>query len=141
MGRSRKKRASSASKRADALCRKLKPHIVQMIEKNDPAVAGLDFNTIEANSAAVGDLLAKASMLEALAAQPPPTDAEIAEARREALKNADPDLAAGKKPEDLRMTRMQDQERGINTARGEVRYRRPYLHFPDLKVGIFPPGS
>ncbi|HUT23802.1 MAG TPA: hypothetical protein VM492_05620 [Sumerlaeia bacterium] len=139
MGRSRKKRASSASKRADALCRKLKPHIVQMIERNDPTVAGLDFNTIEANSAAVGDLVAKASMLEALAAQPPPTDAEIAEARREALKNADPDLAAGKKPENLRMTRMQDKERGIRTARGEVRYRRSYLHFPDLKVGIFPP--
>ena len=139
MGRSRKKRASSASKRADALYTKLKPHIVEMIERNDPTVAGLDFNTIEANSAAVGDLLAKASMLEALAAQPPPTDAEIAEARREALKRADPDLAAGKKPEDLRMTRMQDKERGIKTARGEVRYRRPYLHFPDLKVGIFPP--
>lgn len=139
MGRSRRRRTPSASDRADALCARLKPHIVQMIEKNDPAVAGLDFNTIEANSAAVGDLLAKASMLEALAAQPPPTDAEIAEARREALKNADPDLAAGKKPEDLRMTRMQDKERGIKTARGEVRYRRPYLHFPDLKVGIFPP--
>ena len=139
MGRSRRKRTPSASKRADALCRKLKPHIVEMIERNDPTVAGLDFNTIEANSAAVGDLLAKASMLEALAAQPPPADAEIAEARREALKRADPDLAAGKKPEDLRMTRMQGRERGIKTARGEVRYGRPYLHFPDLKVGIFPP--
>ena len=139
MGRSRKKRASSASKRADALYTKLKPHIVEMIERNDPTVAGLDFNTIEANSAAVGDLVAKASMLEALAAQPPPTDAEIAGARREALKNADPDLAAGKKPDDLRMTRMQDKERGIKTARGEVRYEREYLHFPDLKVGIFPP--
>ena len=76
MGRSRKKRGSPASKRADALCRKLKPHIVEMIEKNDPTVAGLDFNQIEANSAAVGDLLAKAAMLEALAAQPPTTDAE-----------------------------------------------------------------
>ncbi len=139
MGRSRKKRASSASKRADALYTKLKPHIVQMIEKNDPTVAGLDFNQIEANSAAVGDLLAKAAMLEALAAQPPATDAEIAEARREALKRADPNLAAGKKPEDLRMTRMQDKERGIKTARGEIGYRRPYLHFPDLSVGIFPP--
>jgi hypothetical protein len=139
MGRSRKKRASPASRRADALYQKLKPHIVEMIEKNDPAVAGLDFNRIEANSAAVGDLLAKASMLEALAAQPPPTHAEIAEARREALKNADPDLAAGKKPEDLRMTRMQGKERGIKTARGEIRYAREYLHFPDLSVGIFPP--
>ncbi len=55
------------------------------------------------------------------------------------MKKADPNLAAGKKPEDLRMTRMQDKERGIKTARGEVRYERPYLHFPDLKVGIFPP--
>ena len=139
MGRSRKKRASSASKRADALYTKLKPHIVEMIEKNDPAVTGLDFKQIEANSAAVGDLLAKAAMLEALAAQAPATDAEIAEARQEALKKADPNLAAGKKPEELRMKRMQDKGRGIMTARGEIRYRRPYLHFPDLKVGIFPP--
>ena len=139
MGRPREKRGSSASKRADALCRKLKPHIVEMIEKNDPTVAGLDFNKIEANSAAVGDLLAKAAMLGALAAQPPATGVEIAEARREALKKADPDLAAGRKPEELRMTRMQDKGRGIETARGGIRYRREYLHFPDLKVGIFPP--
>ncbi len=139
MGMSRKKRASSASKRADELCRKLKPHIVEMIEKNDPTVAGLDFNQIEANSAAVGDLLAKAAMLEALAAQPPASDAEIALARQEALKRADPNLAAGKRPEQLRMTRMQKKERGIKTARGEIRYARQYLHFPDLSVGVFPP--
>jgi hypothetical protein len=139
MGRSRKKRASSASKRADALYTKLKPHIIDMIEKNDPAVSGLDFNQIEANSAAVGDLLAKAAMLDALASQPPATDAEIAEARQEALKKADPNLAAEKKTGDLRMTRMQDRERGIKTARGEIRYAREYLYFPDLSVGIFPP--
>ncbi len=139
MGRSRKKRASSASKRADALCKRLKPHIIEMIEKNDPTVAGLDFNKIEANSAAVGDLLAKAAMLEALAAQPPATDAEVAEARREALKKADPNLSAGKKPGDLHMTRMQEKGRGIKTARGEIRYARQYLYFPDLSVGIFPP--
>jgi hypothetical protein len=84
MGRCKEKRVRSVSKRADDLCRKLKPHIVEMIEKNDQAVAGLDFN-----------------QLEALAAQPPATDAEIALARREALKKADPDLAAGKEPEDL----------------------------------------
>ena len=139
MARSRKKRASSASRRADALYAKLKPHIVEMIEKNDPMVAGLDFNQIEANSAAVGDLLAKAAMLEALAAQPRATDAEIAEARQEALKKADPNLAAGKGPADLRMTRMQEKGRGIKTARGEIRYAREYLYFPDLAVGIFPP--
>ena len=139
MGRCKKKRASSASKRADALYTKLKPHIVDMIEKNDPAVAGLDFNQIEANSAAVGDLLAKAAMLEALAAQPPATEAEIAEARQEASKKADPNLAAGRKPGDLRMTRIQEKGRGIKTARGGIRYRREYLYFPDLSVGIFPP--
>ncbi len=139
MARSRKKRASPASRKADELCRKLKPHIVEMIEKNDPAVAGVDFNKIEGNCAAVGDLLAKAAMLEAVAAQPPTTDAEIAEARREALKKADPNLAAGRKPDDLRMKRMQDRERGIETVRGGIRYRREYLYFPDLSVGIFPP--
>ena len=140
MGRSRKKKgASGAGKKADELYRKLKPQIVEMIQRNDPAVAGFDFNQIEANSAAVGDLLAKVAMRDALEGQPPATDAEIAEARQEALKKADPNLAAGKKPEQLRMKRMQDKERGIMTARGEIRYGRPYLHFPDLKVGIFPP--
>jgi len=140
MGRSRKKKgASAAGKKADELYRKLKPQIVEMIQRNDPAVAGLDFNQIEANSAAVGDLLAKVAMRDALEGQPPETDAEIAEARQEALKKADPNLAARKKPEELRMKRMQDKERGIMTARGEIRYRRPYFHFPDLEVGIFPP--
>ena len=139
MGRSRKRRVPSASKRAEALCKRLKPHIVEMIEKNDPAVVGLDFNQIEANSAAVGDLLAKAAMLEALAAQPPATDVEITHARQEALKKADPNLAAGRKPKGLRMTRMQDKERGIKTARGEIGYKREYLYFPDLSVGVFPP--
>ncbi|MHC4253937.1 MAG: hypothetical protein ACYS9X_32890 [Planctomycetota bacterium] len=65
MARSRKMRASPASKKAGELCRKPRPHIVEMIEKSDPAVAGLDFNQVEANSAAVGDLLAEAAMLEA----------------------------------------------------------------------------
>ena len=139
MARSKKKRGSPASKKADQLYRKLKPHIVEMIEKNDPAVAGVDFNKIEGKCAAVGDLLAKAAMLEAVAAQPPTTDAEVALARREALKKADPNLAAGKKPEGLRMTRMQDKERGIETVRGGIRYKREYLYFPDLSVGIFPP--
>ena len=49
------------------------------------------------------------AMLDALEGQPPATDAEIALARREALKKADPNLAAGKKPEELRMKRMQDK--------------------------------
>ena len=139
MGKRKRKRASPAGKRVDALYAKLKPHIVEMIERNDPAVADLDFNQIEANSAAVGDLLAKAAMVEALAAQPRATDAEVAEAREEAVRNADPNLATGKKPGDLRMTRMQDKARGIKTARGEIRYTREYLYFPDLKVGVFPP--
>ncbi len=139
MGRSKKKRASPASRKADELCRKLKPHIVEMIEKNDPAVTSLDFDQIEANSAAVGDLVAKVAMHAAVAAQPPVTDAEIAEARQEALKKADPNLAAGRKPEELRMKRMQNKEKGLQTVRGGIRYRREYLYFPDLKVGIFPP--
>ncbi len=139
MSGSKKKLASPAKRKADDFCRRLKPHIVEMIEKNDPTVAGLDFDKIEANSAAVGDLLAKAAMLEALATQPPTTDAEVAQARREILKKADPNLAAGRKPDELRMTRMQGKGRKIATARGEISYKREYLHFPDLKVGVFPP--
>ncbi len=145
MARSRKKRekkrkrVSDAEKKADRLYQMVRPSVVKMIERNDPKVAGLDFNKIEANAAAVGDLLAKVAMVEALHSQPSPTDAEIARARQEALKKADPDLAAGKKPEQLRMKRIPGREKGLKTARGEIRYGREYLHFPDLKVGMVPP--
>lgn len=128
-----------AEQEADRICQEIRPRLVEMIKRNDPAVAGLTFNDIEANSAAVGDLLAKLLMRRAVEKQPPPTDPEVEEARREAMKKADPGLATGKRPEELRLKRMPGKERAVKTARGEVRYAREYVYFPDLKVGVFPP--
>jgi hypothetical protein len=63
------------------------------------------------------------------------------DARGEALKKADPVLTTGRKSEELRVKRIPGKERSVKTARGEVRYAREYVYFPDLKVGIFPPGQ
>lgn len=131
----------AAEDTADRICREIKPRLIEMIKRNDPAVVGLTFNEIEANSAAVGDLLAKLLMQRAVEKQPPPTDEEMEDARREVLKKADPVLTTGKKPEELRVKRIAGKERSVKTARGEVRYAREYVYFPDLKVGIFPPGQ
>jgi hypothetical protein len=143
MSASRKTPPSSvaAEDAADRIYREIKPRLIEMIERNDPAVAGLSFNDIEANSAAVGDLLAKLLMQRAIDRQPAPTDKEIEDARREALKKAEPVLTTGKKPEELRVKRIPGKERAVKTARGEIRYAREYVYFPDLKVGVFPPGQ
>ena len=125
--------------RADEVCREIRPILAEMIERNDPAVENLSFDEIESNSAAAGDLVAKLLMLRALRAQPAASEAEIAEARREALSKADPNLAGERSPEELRMTRQRDRPRRLKTVRGEIRFSREYLHFPDLGVGVFPP--
>jgi hypothetical protein len=110
-----------------------------MVERNDPSVENLSFDDIEANSAAAGDLLARAMMLRALARQPATTDAEVEAAQREALRKADPQLAADRSPGKLRMKRRRDRPRRLGTIRGEIAFPREYLYFPDLEVGVFPP--
>jgi hypothetical protein len=112
-----------------------------MIERNDPSVEGLTFDDIGANSAAAGDLVARAMMLRALAAQPAATGAEMKSARTAAVAKAGPGLAAGKDPEALRVKRRRDRHRRIGTIRGEIAFPREYVHFPDLKIGVFPPGD
>ena len=63
----------AAEGEADRIYQEIRPRLVEMIERNDPAVAGLTFNDIEANSAAVGDLLAKLLMRRAIEIQPAAT--------------------------------------------------------------------
>ncbi len=129
----------AARRRARELCRELEPFLAEMVERNDPSVENLSFDDIEANSAAAGDLVARAMMLRALARQPATTDAEVEAAQREALRKASPELAADRSPEKLRMKRRRDKPRRIGTIRGEIAFSREYLYFPDLKVGVFPP--
>jgi len=129
----------AARRRARELCRELEPFLAEMVERNDPSVENLSFDDIEANSAAAGDLVARAMMLRALARQAEPTRTEIAAARRDALRRADPDVAAGKTPGALKMKRRRDRPRHLGTIRGEIVFPREYLYFPDLKIGVFPP--
>ena len=130
-------RGLSAEEKAERLLDALKPMVARAVTANNIR-AGAKFNGIEANSAAVGDAVARALMEASALEFARATDEEVAEAREEALAKADPDLAAKFKPEDLRVVR-QMKERALRTKRGPVRYKREYLHFPDLKVGLFPP--
>lgn len=126
---------------AEALMQELKPTLAEMIERNDPAVKNLNFNDIEANAAAVGDLLAKLMMLRAVKQQPPATADEEAAAREAAARKAQPNGGVKRKPADLQMTRIPDRPRKLKTARGEIAFSRDYLYFPELKTGVFPPGD
>ena len=56
----------SAEEEAGEVIRDIKPRLVEMIARNDPAVEDLKFSDIEGNSAAVGDLLSKLLMQRAL---------------------------------------------------------------------------
>ena len=57
--------AKKVSAAALAQAQELLPILAEMIESNDPSLDGLDFNQIEANAAAIGDVLARALMLRA----------------------------------------------------------------------------
>jgi hypothetical protein len=129
----------AAKRRAKTLCAKLEPLLAEAIERNDPAVQGLSFDDIEANSASAGDAVSRYLMVEALLAQPSPTEEEIAEARRTVLKDAGSDRAIEKSADKLRMTTQNRKRRRLRTVRGEIEYERDYLYFPELGRGIFPP--
>lgn len=129
----------TAEEEAEEIWGDVKSRLIEMMERNDPAVENLKLSDIEGNSAAVGDLLSKLLMQRALDKQPRATEEEVREARREALRRADPNLAAGKKPEELHVTRIKGREVRLKTVRGEVRCSREYLYFPELRLGLFPP--
>jgi hypothetical protein len=127
----------SAEEKAERLLSAIRPMVARAIEANNVR-RGAKFNDIEANSAGAGDVLARALMEAGILDFARATDEEVAEARSEALKKADPELASKFKPEDLRLVR-QMRERTLKTKRGPVRCSREHLYFPDLKVGLFPP--
>ena len=124
---------------AEALWQELKPTLVEMIERCDPAVEGLKFNDIEGHSAAIGDLVAKLMMVRAVERQPALTIAEEQAAREQALRQAD--LEGCRDPGQLQMTRAGKRRRKLKTVRGEINILRDYLYFPELKTGVFPPGE
>ena len=129
----------SISPAAMAQAQELVPFLAEMIEQRDPCLDGLDFNQIEAHSAAIGDCLARALMKRALHRQAQVSPADELEARRLALERAVPKLRRKHAAEDLQIRRMKDKRRTLKTVRGEVECARTYLYFPELQSGIFPP--
>lgn len=128
---------ATLEQRFDRFVAAVRPIVMEAMKRNDPR-SGIKFNDMEATSASAGDAVARMLMEEGLLRFGRATDGEVAEARRAAVAKALPELAAGQRPEDARMTRM-EQVRTLKTMRGPVRCRREYLYFPDLAVGVFPP--
>lgn len=127
---------ATAEEKVDRLLSAVRPMVAEAIMKNNIR-RGAKLNGIEANSAAVGDLVARALMEAASIEFGRATDPEVEEARARALEQADPNLVSrlgGKPPRVVRQMR----ERTLATKCGPVRCTREYLYFPDLKVGLFP---
>ena len=133
---SKSEAVGSMQDRADALWRRMKPQVMEVLERHRPERTDLKFDEIESNSASVGDLIARMLIQEALKQQAAASDAEIAASRQELAQEA---AGVGKSPEDLRLTRIPDRPCELSTLRGPVPHTREYLHFPELKTGIFPP--
>jgi hypothetical protein len=130
--------SAAALAEAEALMQDLKPALAEMIERCDPAVQNLSFNDIEGHAAAVGDLLAKLSMVRLLERQPAITPTEERVAREVAFHKAGPDKQT-RPPADLQMTHIPKRRRKLKTVRGEITFARDYLYFPELETGVFPP--
>jgi len=130
-------RPVSAAALAEA--QSLLPYLAEMIEQNDPALAGLDFNAIEARSAAIGDLLGRLLLRRVLDKSGTLAPQEEQAVRQAALANAAPARAHGRAPAHLKVVVQRDKPRTLKTARGPVPVPRDYWYFPELHVGIFPP--
>lgn len=131
--------SAESLRKAEALCQRMKVKVAEVIERHSPTRKDLTFDEIEANSAAVGDLVARTLMLEALKEQSPPAESEISQARQQALAEAAASATVELKAEELHMTRIADKAAELCTARGPVPYAREYLYFPQLGAGVFPP--
>src|SRR5579862_1570806 len=128
----------AALARAEALLQELKPQVAAALDKMSPQQAGLTFEQIEAQSASVGDLLARVLMHDAVSLQPAASEAEIEQAKQAALSQAGP-TARKLNVEKLKMARIRDKPCTMATVRGPLPLEREYLYFPQLKTGIFPP--
>ena len=127
----------SAEEKAERLWNAVRPIVADAIKRNNIR-RGAKMNDIEANSAAVGDLVARAPMEATSLEFGRATDQEVEEARREALAKAEPELVSRLGAKEPRLVR-QMRGRTLKTERGPVRLRREHLYFPDLRVGLFPP--
>lgn len=128
----------AALARAEALWQELKPQVAAALDEIGPGQAGLTFDKIEAQSASVGDLLARILMRDAVCQQPLVSETEIGQAKQRALSQAG-SQAKKLSAEKLRMAHIRGKPCTVATVRGPVPLEREYLYFPELKTGIFPP--
>jgi hypothetical protein len=128
----------AALARAEALWQELKPQVAAALEKMSPAQVGLTFDQIEAQSASVGDLIARVLMHNAVSRQPAMSEAEVERAKATALSQAG-SLAGKLCVQELKVKRVRDKSCTLATVRGPVPLEREYLYFPELNTGIFPP--
>ncbi|HEY3321172.1 MAG TPA: hypothetical protein VGP72_11950 [Planctomycetota bacterium] len=124
-----------AEERADSLLAKLRPLVVEMMERYDASHRDVTFDQIEADAAGRGDLLARELMKQVLASQARATTSEERELCAEV---AGQTLGCGA-VEHVRTTHVSHKRRKLKTMRGEIEYERDYLYFPDLQHGVFPP--
>jgi len=129
---------STAEQRAEVLWKRMKPQVLEALEKHSAERTDLKFDEIEGNSASVGDLVARMLIQEALREQSVASPEELKTMRQSLAEQA---RVIGKTPEQLRMTRIPDKRCELGTVRGPVPHEREYLYFPELKKGLFPPRS
>jgi uncharacterized protein (UPF0218 family) len=128
----------AALARAEALWQELRPQVATALEKMSPAQVGLTFDEIEAQSASVGDLIARVLMHEAVSRQAAVSEAEVERAKQAALSEAG-SLAGKLRAAALKVKRVRDKPCTLATVRGPVPLEREYLYFPELNTGVFPP--
>lgn len=131
--------SAASLKQAERLLQTMRPQVAAALERLGGRGKPVTFNDIESEGASVGDLLARTIMLEVFQQQAPPTGDELDAARKEALAQADPQLASAYRPEDLVVKRIPDKPCTVTTLRGAVPYSREYLYYPALGTGVFPP--
>ena len=127
---------STAEQRAEALWKRMKPKVLETIERHNAERTDLKFDEIEGNAASVGDLVTRMLIQEALREQSAASQEELKTARHSLTEQA---RVIGKTPDELRMTRIPDKRCELGTVRGPVPHEREYLYFPELKTGLFPP--
>lgn len=128
----------TALARAEALWQELKPQVAVALEKMSPEQVGLTFDQIEAQSASVGDLIARVLMHDAVSRQSAMSEAEVERAKETALSQVG-SLASKLCAKELKVKRVRDKTCTLATVRGPVPLEREYLYFPELNTGIFPP--
>ena len=128
-----------AARQAESIWNRLKPMVVDALQRNSAINQGVKFDDIEARSCSVGDLVARVLMETAAENQAAEIAGQAAAIARQAVSEKAKTEGVTVAPSALHVTCMKDRTARLKTARGEIEYQRDYLYFPELKSGVFPP--